>query len=557
MQLAEAASKNDPLASSKGANRLLAHLPKFAIASLALTATWFGWRTFWFLTDDAFITFRYVSNAVLGRGFVWNPAPFLPVEGYTSFLWTALLTIVWKLTGLTPPLVCNWLSLGFGIATLGVITRIAFEMPLPERAQSLRTTLWALVLLGTVSNRTFLTWLSSGLETSLHNMLLAVWIWSALRDTRRPIWLASSASLLALARPDGLLFVAATPVLLAARTWTTRKRFPLLALAPLLVVFVHLAWRLHTYGEWVPNTYYAKHVASWPEAGVRYAALFIIEYGLWFWTLIILAWTIACVRSGQRVSLDALRAQAPRLVMLATLVAHVAYYTFVIGGDHFEFRVYSHLIPFFFLTATWCAAWTFKKRSEVVISCAFFILVSWPIPWAHFQHSKGLMGRASTSLLAVSVAEHVALPMRPLALAWDELQEWLVKRMICTRHQEHKQFWLHRMRLVPTRERGETISWSERPVMTAESVGIFAWVLPNVAIIDKFGLNDRVAAHTPADHTKLRRMAHERMAPDEYLRCFRPNFFWTGQRVRFAHRTTPLRDSDIVACEARFAPVKR
>lgn len=27
-----------------------------------------GWRVFWFLTDDAFIAFRYVSNSILGHG---------------------------------------------------------------------------------------------------------------------------------------------------------------------------------------------------------------------------------------------------------------------------------------------------------------------------------------------------------------------------------------------------------------------------------------------------------------------------------------------------------
>ena len=50
-----------------------------------------GWHLFYFLTDDAYITFRYVSNSLAGRGLVWNPAPFRPVEGYTSFLWAIVL----------------------------------------------------------------------------------------------------------------------------------------------------------------------------------------------------------------------------------------------------------------------------------------------------------------------------------------------------------------------------------------------------------------------------------------------------------------------------------
>ena len=35
-----------------------------------------GWRLFWFLTDDAYITFRYASNSLLGFGYTWNPPPF-------------------------------------------------------------------------------------------------------------------------------------------------------------------------------------------------------------------------------------------------------------------------------------------------------------------------------------------------------------------------------------------------------------------------------------------------------------------------------------------------
>ncbi|UCG61884.1 MAG: hypothetical protein JSV52_00925, partial [Candidatus Zixiibacteriota bacterium] len=62
---------------------------------LAGIGLYIGWRKFWFLTDDAFIAFRYVSNSILGHGYTWNAPPFRPVEGYTSFLWVILLESVW------------------------------------------------------------------------------------------------------------------------------------------------------------------------------------------------------------------------------------------------------------------------------------------------------------------------------------------------------------------------------------------------------------------------------------------------------------------------------
>jgi arabinofuranosyltransferase len=79
---------------------------------LVALAAWLGWSEFRFLTDDAYITFRFAYNHLEGWGYSWNPAPFRPVEGYTSFLWLLLLEGVWWVTGYEPPLVANWLSVG-------------------------------------------------------------------------------------------------------------------------------------------------------------------------------------------------------------------------------------------------------------------------------------------------------------------------------------------------------------------------------------------------------------------------------------------------------------
>jgi len=63
----------------------------WAIIMLGAFALYAGWREFWFLTDDAYIAFRYASNALLDNGYVWNAEPFRPVEGYTSFLYVVTL----------------------------------------------------------------------------------------------------------------------------------------------------------------------------------------------------------------------------------------------------------------------------------------------------------------------------------------------------------------------------------------------------------------------------------------------------------------------------------
>jgi hypothetical protein len=87
--------------------------PRYLKATLLLAfglAVVFGALQLEFICDDAFITFRYVSNAHDGLGLVWNPPPFQPVEGYTGFLWALLLWATWSRLGVEPPIAANCFS---------------------------------------------------------------------------------------------------------------------------------------------------------------------------------------------------------------------------------------------------------------------------------------------------------------------------------------------------------------------------------------------------------------------------------------------------------------
>src|SRR5262245_5079445 len=65
---------------------------------------------YWFLTDDAFISFRYARNFSAGAGLVFNPG-FERVEGYSNFLWVLILAAGNRL-GWAPHEAANWLSAG-------------------------------------------------------------------------------------------------------------------------------------------------------------------------------------------------------------------------------------------------------------------------------------------------------------------------------------------------------------------------------------------------------------------------------------------------------------
>ena len=82
---------------------------------------------------------------------------------------------------------------------------------------------------------------------------------------------------------------------------------------------------------------------------------FVMEYGLWGWLALVAWW-------GVRTTLEArpngkplgfLRQQLSLLCVLGVQLFHFCYYTFVIGGDVFEYRVYGHLPPLAFLSAIW------------------------------------------------------------------------------------------------------------------------------------------------------------------------------------------------------------
>ncbi|MFO1523727.1 MAG: hypothetical protein U1G05_17200 [Kiritimatiellia bacterium] len=99
------------------------------------------------MTDDAYIAFRYIGNAHLGFGYVWNPPPFQPVEGYTSFLWVALLDLVWRLTGIEPPASANWISLGFSLGSLALAGGMALRSRRDRGGDATRLATLALALL--------------------------------------------------------------------------------------------------------------------------------------------------------------------------------------------------------------------------------------------------------------------------------------------------------------------------------------------------------------------------------------------------------------------------
>ncbi len=519
---------------------------RIVLAAAVLAGACAGWWTFGFLTDDAYIEFRYASNLVFGRGLVWNPAPFVPVEGYTSFLWVVLLALVWRVFGVEPPDSANVLGLLCGLGSLAFSWAWLERLPLGPRLAAHRNGLVALAMFGTLSNRTFLAWMSSGLETALFNVCFVGWFYLATSPTRSIARLAGVATAAALTRPEGWLAVVGTVALAIMDATGARRPAVIVGLAPVGVGVAHLVWRRWCYGEWVPNTYYAKHVAAWPEAGARYLASFVFEYGVEVWLALLVLAAGFAIWNRQVPS-------ASLLVVVAVAAIHVGYYTFVIGGDHFEYRVYSWFVPLLYVSAVALAA-SLGDRPWVVYGAVFaFVGLGLPIPWTHWARTHEMNSRRATHVLVVPVADAFPEPVRSAVARWDGLQSWLIAHHVGMRHQEHAVFGRNRAARLPTRAEGEIVPWEPgHPVIADGAVGVLGWVLPNVAIIDTFGLNDRVVARTVRTDTHGERlMAHDRAAPPGYVECFAANVTLKDHVVTVSPRSMELTDDAIRRCESR------
>jgi arabinofuranosyltransferase len=252
---------------------------------------------------------------------------------------------------------------------------------------------------------------------------------------------------------------------------------------------------------------------------------------------------IAALRAGWREHWHA-------VVAIGTLAAHLGYYTLVVGGDHFEYRVYSYTVWLSFLSAAWLSAWLCRRRALGLALVVAFMAASWPIPWTHWAGTRHLETREETHVLIHPIANAFPAPLRPVVEVWDAWQAWLIEHHVGMRHQEHKVFWIAQIARNSSREDGAQIVWKDNPVMLTGQVGVPGWVLPNVAILDYFGLNDAIVARQPRTADRL--MAHGRVRPDAYYRCFRPNVRREGTRAVLRERDTPLTDDQIRRCQEFF-----
>jgi len=202
--------------------------------------------------DDAFISFRYAEHLIEGHGLVFNIGEW--VEGYTNLLWTLLMAGVMALGG--EPVV--------GSTVLGLVClagTVVATWHLGQDASLGRIALIGAPLLVAIDAQLVLESVE-GLETALFALLVTLGTIGALRGDRwgGGLWFVLSC----LTRPEGVLVWAVLQIGLVVQAWrrgdgAAQLRTSLMWSVPIVLCLAALtAWRLHTYGEPLPNTFYAK-----------------------------------------------------------------------------------------------------------------------------------------------------------------------------------------------------------------------------------------------------------------------------------------------------------
>ncbi len=223
---------------------LLAPLLVYVLHTLPLRA---------WIIDDAGISYAYARNLAQGYGLTAQPG-LPPVEGFSNFAWVLLLAPFFALRLFDPILTPKII----GVALVG-LSFFFVEKTLRKTTDHPRLAALAVLTLLAL-NTSFVVWSVSGLENPLTACLGAILLYQ-LTAGSGPLPAAVTALLIALTRPDGILFAAAYPL------WelVTRRdrRASLRPIAAYAAVFAagfgaFLLFRWNYFGDLLPNTYHVK-----------------------------------------------------------------------------------------------------------------------------------------------------------------------------------------------------------------------------------------------------------------------------------------------------------
>ncbi|MFZ1322524.1 MAG: hypothetical protein WAT71_13290 [Ignavibacteria bacterium] len=216
----------------------------FFIIFLILCFNIFEW-----VIDDLYIYFRYVNNFTNGEGIVFNKD--VPVEGFSSFSWFMILSF-FNVIGLPLEMSAKISGLIFVFVSLICLFRICNETGLSDLF------LPAVCLM--LFNLPFILWAVSGFELMMFIFILLLCFLMVIRlnsDSRYNFLLTFLIFLLSVSRPEGVIFSVA--FIIYIYIFSGSKALSIKHTAGYMILFSSfLVFRIIYFGEFLPNTYFAK-----------------------------------------------------------------------------------------------------------------------------------------------------------------------------------------------------------------------------------------------------------------------------------------------------------
>lgn len=213
---------------------------------------------FWFVIDDAFITFRYSRNFANGFGIRYNPGESPPVEGYSNFLWM-LICAGFEALRLDPAICAPLVGAACGAALIFLVHRRLAALGFSSLVQLLGVFFIALF-------PPMALWGSTGLETMAFALAIFATVDALiLRPDHPHVGQAVVGGIaLCLVRTEGPAWIAVFFLLACLSRvfdgqWRFSKKPILVAFAAITLAFAtYFGWRYSYFGTLVANTAAAK-----------------------------------------------------------------------------------------------------------------------------------------------------------------------------------------------------------------------------------------------------------------------------------------------------------
>jgi arabinofuranosyltransferase len=485
-------------------NKYKLYIPIFPLFTLLLIHIN---RFSFFVSDDAYISFRYARNLSEYGQLTFTLGE--RVEGYSNFLWTVLLG-GFHFVGFSIPIISIILGVGFSMVSLLILWKLSIEIKgnstdldhIIHWSSPLILVLWA----------PFAAWSSGGLETMMFTTLALFSIFLTIKKSKSRLLWGASWVLTALTRPEGAILFTIAFIWLFIDTladyFKEKQGFQLLALfkhfLPLIygsILFsitygIFFLWRIYYYGEILPNTWYAKIYGIPPSFLFKHGLIYInsfIEVFKIFWLLPILGGIFFL---GKKTIW--------KLILPFSAILFWFYYSAKVGGDFMAlFRFMVPALPLMALLLSisifgWSALFNrfLKKRSTLIIS-SFLIL-----------YPASLIGYLSFNFENISISkEKVQFGMES------------IRGMINYAND----------RVMVGKALGRIIkAYPQRDVSLAVGgAGAISFESRAAKIIDTFGLMDKSVARKKIKAGKFFKPGHLKQAPWRYIKSLSPDILCT------------------------------